>query len=417
MFKSKKITATLTLAVILLGSFMLVGCQKAVTTVVGAPALLPVSYPAQDNIRISELDDDLLSNMKSFAASSFLALVDDKENYVYSPMSAYIALSILYEGSSDNTKSQIENVLGLPNGESLRAKIKKTYEYNYFCNYGGNTKIANSLWVSSNVNTLDDYTTTLADNYYTEEYKIDFPTQKNCIPKWINYYTDNLFQLNEKDYQISDETLLALINTIYFSNNWTSQFKNEYCHEYIFSNGEKTKAPFMFHFVRSEYAEFDNYCTVSDSFKNNYNITYIVPNEEVEISDLLNTNVLANNNTAITRKDVRVDLGVPEIEYENSYDLKPMLQSFGITDAFNYSMADFSKISSDSLFVNVIKQDIGISFSKKGIQSTSSNFKDVDEADIPDYLDRKMVILNHPFLYVITDGNNLPIIMGIVNNV
>ena len=128
MFKSKKITATLTLAVILLGSFMLVGCQKAVTTVVGAPALLPVSYPAQDNIRISELDHDLLSNMTAFAASSFLALVDDKENYVYSPMSAYIALSILYEGSSDNTKSQIENVLGLPNGESLRAKIKKTYE-------------------------------------------------------------------------------------------------------------------------------------------------------------------------------------------------------------------------------------------------------------------------------------------------
>ena len=413
---TKKITSTLMLLVILLGSLVLVGCQKSVSKAVGEEALIKVSYPADDNIRTWGINSDFASNMTAFAASSFIALSDDENNYVYSPMSTYIALSMLYEGSSNNTRSQIADVLGVENDEVLRANIQKAYEYNYFDNDEGITKIANSLWVQNNLNTLDDYTQKLALYYYAEEYKIDFPTQKNCIPKWINYYTNDFLNLDETNYPIDDATILALINTIYFNNNWTDEFEKKDNYDDTFFGSDETLITFMKHRVRSQYISFDNYYTVSDSFQNNYNITYIVPDTGVAIIDLLNEDVLSSYRDPTNQISVYATISLPKIKYNNSYDLKPMLQSLGMTDAFDELDADFTGITPDPLYIDVVKQDSGISFSEKGVEAAAVTFFGGCTSAEVEELDEIEVKLDHPFLYVITDGNNLPVFMGIINN-
>ena len=53
-----------------------------------------------------------MEKMKNDFSIKFLKLENDKQNMIYSPLSIKYALKMLNEGATENTMSQIENILG-----------------------------------------------------------------------------------------------------------------------------------------------------------------------------------------------------------------------------------------------------------------------------------------------------------------
>ena len=130
----------------------------------------------------------------------FLKLENQKENKLYSPLSIKYTLSMLSDGAMENSKVQIDNVLG-----DYKARKYSNDEHMSF---------ANALFVK-NTNTelvKKEYIETLK-NKYNADVVFDSFENSNNLNSWVNNKTFNLV-----DDIIDDETIARLdyiiVNTL-----------------------------------------------------------------------------------------------------------------------------------------------------------------------------------------------------------
>lgn len=126
----------------------------------------------EDKVSSLRLSDEKLSDF-DFA---LLKTAEADKNVIYSPLSIKYALTMLSEGADGDTKTQIENVLG-----DYKAKAYINSE---------NRALANALFVRDSFkgNVLEDYITTLKDNYAADVVEDSFANAGN-INKWISDQT------------------------------------------------------------------------------------------------------------------------------------------------------------------------------------------------------------------------------------
>ncbi|MBQ5783108.1 MAG: hypothetical protein IIV99_06980 [Oscillospiraceae bacterium] len=104
-----------------------------------------------------------------------------------------------------------------------------------------------------------------------------------------------------------------------------------------------------------------------------------------------------------------------------------MSESFkklGMTDAFDWTVADFSKMGTaqqegENVVINRIIHKAFIRVAEKGTQAGAATVVEmVTEGAMIDPPQPKEVILDRPFAYMIIDcTNNLPIFIGTVNQI
>ena len=73
----------------------------------------------------------------------------------------------------------------------------------------------------------------------------------------------------------------------------------------------------------------------------------------------------------------------------------------------------FNKIA-PSLFVSLVRQDVGIKFDEKGVTAASASSIGLNKASLPS--DDIIVTLNKPFVYIIKDQTGLPLFIGYLQN-
>ncbi len=136
----------------------------------------------------------------------FLKLENQKENKLYSPLSIKYTLSMLSDGAMENSKVQIDNVLG-----DYKARKYSNDEHMSF---------ANALFVK-NTNTelvKKEYIETLK-NKYNADVVFDSFENSNNLNSWVNNKTFNLV-----DDIIDDETIARLdyiiVNALAINMDW-----------------------------------------------------------------------------------------------------------------------------------------------------------------------------------------------------
>ena len=401
----KKITFILLIGIAL---FTLVGCKSSFKDVklketANFKYINHISTPSIEK-EYKSLDGEFISNYNDFAYRALGSIYRDKDNNLYSPASLYMSLSMLLEGADGNSYDQIQNVLG--STSYIKTINKNLYANNYYQNDKGEARMANSYWINIDANIKEDYINTLNDNYYAEGFKTIFDdTAKSNMAKWINSKTKDLLNVKKEDFNNLEDMELCVINTIYFDNKWDKEFKASDNKVDKFYTDEEINCTYMYHEISSFYYVDESYSAVSDNFYNGNSITYILPNEEVDIKDIIN-NINFRKIEGYNHNSYNVKLYVPKFKYNVKLDLEPILGSMGIVDIFSTTDANLSKISDDYLYISEITQGAGIEFSEEGVKATA--------IEIP--TNTIIFKLNRPFIYYISDSNGCILFMGTINN-
>ena len=104
---------------------------------------------------------------------------NNQNNYLISPYSIEIALSMLRDGAKDNTLKEIENVIG---NRTISDVIVKDH-----------IGVANAAFIKNKYKNylLDDFKTNLENKYHSEILYDDFKTPK-VINDWVNDKTNGM---------------------------------------------------------------------------------------------------------------------------------------------------------------------------------------------------------------------------------
>ena len=388
-------------------SLILTGCNN--NEYQESNTFLPLSnvvYPSKEkeNVRISQ---DLVKAVNEMYFEIAEDLVVEKENFIFSPTSLYIALSMLTEGSVNETYEELMDFLNINSLEDLRTLNKGIYENNYYENKDGKLKLANSLWTRHGLNVGKEYIETLETSYYGEVYNVDFANsidQEN-IRKWINKNTDNFLNINEDNYKIDSNLSALLINTLYFNNKWQDEFKEKNTYEDYFYNPNEELVKYMVHTIDSMYKRTNEYLAVSDYFKNGNRIVYVLPNEGINVYDLLEEDVTTYDGF----NSCQATINVPKFKYQKAYNLNNILQDHGVNGVFGGGLDKINQ----SLYLSYIEQDVGIELSEEGVKAAAITSGGMCESAGPEEFIN--VKLNRPFIYYILDNQNVILFVGVIN--
>lgn len=352
----------------------------------------------------------------------------NKKNIMISPLSIAEASAMLMNGAEGNTKKELEGYLS--NGEKL---TKELSSYN-------NTpkkelKVANSMWVGKSIK--KEF---LEQNKKMNAEAFDEVNAKK-INEWVSKKTDKMIK------EIVDSSVngkpSVLVNALAFEAKWLNKYTEDYVKKSFTSiDGKKTQADFMeFYsdkiylssdkaeaFVKYYESTTDKASSVEDKsafgILNNKNFKYlaILPKkgedfdkylkalDEKEIETLLKSHEKYKGDKLVAI--------MPKYKSEYSTGLKEIFQANGVKDAFDKSMANFSKMSdSKGLYVSDIIHKTFVEVDREGTKAAAAT------AAIMEAMMEQVepvvhtVTLDRPFIYIILDNDNNPVFMGVQTSI
>ena len=368
--------------------------------------------PNQDELTLdSEFIDSTLEVLEKMTKMYY---EDTKlENYVVSPMSLYYALSMINNGTSNANENEISKFLSINNMDKANDNLKKHYQNNYLDDKSSQKKISNSLWLKNNFDTNENFVNVLESKYYSDFYSVDFTNNQTIenIAKWVNFNTKDFLEKTSKDYEYLNNSLtyLTLINTIYFKCAWYYNSSLETKETFNGLNASKN-VDYFYKSAKGTFLKQDQYLIFNDTFVSKDKVYYILPNENVNLKDLMTdektlneiTDFIKNNNV-----DKNIVYKAPEFDMKYSDEF---VEKLGKID---YSLNDIKLdniVLNENLTISQVVQGNRIVFSKNGVEAASeTNVGSFgDSVELPDL----NVVLNRPFMFIITDSQNTPLFTG-----
>nr|XP_034368594.1 serpin B8 [Arvicanthis niloticus] len=299
--------------------------------------------------------DDLCEANGSFAISllKILGEEDKSRNLFFCPISVSSALAMVYLGAKGNTATQMSQVLGLSGHgdvhqgfQTLLAEVNKTGTQYLL-------KSACRLFGEESCDFLSTFKESCQKFYQAGLEELSFVTDTEGCRKHINDWV-----LEKTEGKISEVlspgtvcplTKLVLVNAMYFKGKWKAQFDRKYTRGMPFkTNQGKKTVQMMFKHAKFKLGHVDelNMQVLSLPYaEEDLSMVILLPDESTGL-DVVKTALTYEKLTAWINQETltesKVQVFLPRLKLEESYDLETVLQSLGMTDAFEETKADFS---------------------------------------------------------------------------
>jgi serpin B len=346
-------------------------------------------------------------------------------NKLISPLSIYMALSMVYNGANNATKDSIANVLQLSGidinslNEVCQSLITQLPQEDNEVQFS----IANSIWYNQGFQPLDSFLNVTQNFYEASVQPLDFanPASINTINNWVAQKTNN--KIPKVIDFISPTDLMYLIDAIYFNGAWKYAFKTSdtYTDNFYLADGSAQPDSFMKEQIKADMYADSTFSLIELPYGGgkSYSMYIMLPaNQQQPIStfaSLMNESILSN---AISKMDsVNVQVDIPKWEYSYSIaNMQPELSMLGMGIAFDTS-ADFSNMYNPALVRPYITQAIHKTYIKVDEQGTQAAAVTVIGVG-PTAVEFPPVFkANHPFLYVIIEKQTGTVLFtGIIND-
>ena len=362
-------------------------------------------------------------NFQKFAFELAAWIFRDRpdKDVVVSPLSAAIALSMLYNGAANKTKEEIMYAMGLSqyNNDSLNSLIQKWIE----SLKKNNISIANGIWANGSNILRPEFMDLMLKYYDAESNSLNFSNSRSLesINKWISDKTDG--NIKEAVASLNERDKIVLANAINFSQEWELEFDPDKTEKNVFylSNGSIKPCVFIENTDKYHALEGGNFNAVAIPYKRNFTMYLLVSNGMFSNLKNLRTNIeLSCFNDIVARlTKQKVIIRMPKLVTKSNIDLKKPLghtsldlnKCVGIKDAFDNN-ADFSEMSivGKELFVSVLSQTNNIVVNESGTKATSSTVAVMTSKSISMPLS---VNANRPFMFIVWDHNiDMPLLIG-----
>ena len=352
---------------------------------------------------------------------------DSVKNLLISPLSISAALSMTANGADGQTLKEMEKLLG--NGLSLE-EINEYMAY-YISNLPDEQKekiyLADSIWFKNDptFKVYDEFLETNKKFYNAEIYKSDFVPDEivNDVNSWVNKNTKGMIPSLISPANIKDNTMMMLVNTLYFEAEWSSPYLHTTDGKFTGLDGSKTPIQKMDSMER-QYFDLGNADAFKKPYKNgDYSFVGILPHEDVDFNEYIKN--LDGATLAEGLKECEdpntVDLYVmiPKFKYNYGESLKEILPELGMETAFNPDLADFTKINdlsvpdSRPLYIDDVIHKTKIEVTEKGTKAAAATAVVMGAGAAAPIEKKKVYIyLDRPFVYMIVDKNNVPLFIG-----
>ena len=375
---------------------------------------LTKGYERQVSIPISQPAEVFNATQTDFAVN-LIKQNFKKNNVLISPLSVKIALAMTLNGAENETKKQMENLLGMTCQE-LNEDILK-YTSSLTSTKKAKFHIANSIWLRDYDFTVKDEFLQATVNYYGAgifKEPFDNSTVKK-INVWVKENTDGM--IKEIIHGIEKDTIMYLINALAFDAEWLNIYEESDVRDGQFTsiNKEKQKAEMMSS-TEYSYLEDDFATGFIKGYHGNYAFVALLPKGDIEsYIDSLNGNAIEN--ILKTKENTAVHCKLPKFSLDYDVLLNDSLINMGMSDAFSKDNADFSKMSDYELYIDSVIHKTHITVDEKGTKAGAVTAVVMKNASMP--MDKpKEVILDRPFVYMIIDTtNNLPLFMGVLTEI
>ena len=153
-------------------------------------------------------------------------LLSAEENTVLSPANLYLAFAMLSETTDGDSRAQLLSLLGLENTDASRAAGNYVWRNLYGETSTGKTLLGSSVWLNENVPYNEETLRLLAEQYLASTFSAPMGDEKTdkAIGEWINENTGNLLQDAAGEIRTKPETVMLLLTTLYFKDQWRDEF-------------------------------------------------------------------------------------------------------------------------------------------------------------------------------------------------
>jgi len=351
-----------------------------------------------------------------FAFNIFKEISKDEsnKNMFISPLSISMALTMTYNGARENTKAEMNKVLGYEGMDD--DKINNDYKilHSYLENLDENIKlnISNSIWIKEGEDINKEFININKDIFGAKVDNLDFtkPSSVDKINNWIEKSTNKMIKDMLKG-PIDGNVIMYLINAIYFKGRWQDPFdtNDNIIGEFTNSKGEKSEIDFMRKIADSDktfYGEKDDFQAIKMPYDSGKVSMYaVLPKEGLDIDSFINTLDMDQWNfikKSIGKEKEAVNVSFPKFKIEyGAKELKEPLVSLGMKDIFS-DAANLSGIR-EGIYVSSVLHQGKIEVNESGSEAAAVTIVEVRETAMPIIDETKEFIANRPFIFMIED--------------
>ncbi|XP_048219520.1 serpin B4-like [Perognathus longimembris pacificus] len=361
------------------------------------------------------------------------------DNIFFSPFSISSALSMVSLGAKGNTAREIKDVLHFSEVTGEKTKTATTSqaeesgivhqqfqkllkEFNKSSD-AFELRNANGLYGEKTFQFIQEYIDNVKKFYLANVESLDFANNAEESRKKINAWVES--QTNDKikdlfpDGSLDQNTILVLVNAIYFKGQWLQKFEKENTQEGTFWLNKDVSKPVQ---MMSQTKHF-RFTSLEDEQAKILEIPYkgkelsmvlLLPNEVdglQKLQDNLTAEKLINWTSAEIMLETEVQLRLPRFKLEKKCDLGDILKSLGMVDAFSPHKADLSGMSQDRrLAVTKVFHQSFVEVNEEGTEAAASTGVSIGVTSAPMLQE---FYCDHPFLFFIKENKkNLILFFG-----
>ena len=325
-------------------------------------------------------DPDVSSVASANTRFGFKLLQDLRErdpggNIFISPLSISIALTMTYNGAVGETERAMAEVLEIDgldlstinnSNRALRTSLENP-------DPKVEISIANSIWSRQGVDFNPDFLERNRIFFGAEIASLDFssPQATEIINEWVDTNTNG--KIEKIVDRIDPQTLLFLINAIYFKGNWQDQFDKSMTRPGTFHlpNGNQKQVQMMRREGEYPYFRGENFEATSLPYGDGRLGMYIfLPSRNSNLKKFLIDLNADNWEGWISQlQDRRHEIMLPRFKLEYKVRLNDTLEALGMGIAFSGG-ADFSGMG-PSLFISEVRHKTFVEVNEEGTEAAA----------------------------------------------
>ncbi|MCS6950005.1 MAG: serpin family protein [bacterium] len=392
-------------------ALLLAGCGNVATTGVGSePAPRPSANNATDSNR--KVDPKLVeaNNGFGFALLGQLREADEGKNLFFSPASITLALAMTYNGAAGDTEQAMAKAMSLGGmtKEELNQAVLDLRQSLQSADSKVELSIANSLWARQGVSFKKQFLDANRRYFGAQISVLDFaaPEALQAINRWVSSSTKG--KIEKIVDRIPPDTVMFLLNAIYFHGKWQKPFDKSLTQEkpFTLANGEQKRVPMMAQVGRFPYLKGEGFQMVSLPYGGGrYSMVIALPDEGVSLNqwlESLDAKSWKEWTSRLVSSDGEVQLPRFKMEYDKT--LNDALKALGMAVAFEPDRADFTGMREQrDLYLQKVHHKAVVEVNEEGTEAAAVTSVQVGITSVQQPRPPFKMIVDRPFFFAIRD--------------
>jgi len=342
----------------------------------------------------------------------------DGGNLFFSPFSMVACLSMVYGGAEGETEAQMAAAMSVPEGgeaswhENLGALLADLSGEHY---RGYTLYSANRVWGRQGYPFEQGYLDMLDGSYLAPLEEANFAADPEAVRAEINDWVaettrDRIPELFESG-DINGDTVLALVNAIYFMADWATEFdpRDTEDDDFELADGDVVRVPMMHAeatFMAGEQPDGTQVLQLPYD-GDELSMVILLPPTADGIDELVASldDGTVTDHLAIVSEREEFTVELPSFQMEYDLPFEDALGDLGITDAFDPVLADFSGIvdpSDGQIWIGAARHKAFVRVDEQGTEAAAATGISMEDgAAGPDEL--TAIHVDRPFVYMIQD--------------